>query len=682
MNTFIPPQATKQFSAQNRSDIFGNLSETRGMDFNKRGYLSLAAKPYALLTETVEANFETPLAILMDDRDVYVITTESMYTIDPAAADMSYSERIAGTAPTLGFQSDGVFFNGTLHASSTSGVSDWSGSTWTSRITGLPTSYPHPVCVSEHQQYLAVANGNTVRVYNSSYVLQATMTIPSDHVVTWIRWRANFLWCGTRNIQGGDARVYVWNGSGTAAQAAYPIPGEWAFSGCVYPGTIVVVSSTGQLLRFAGDDFVPLRDDAGNEMAFPCYWANKPWGSSAATSNLRGKVTSRGMEAKGRLIYMMVDSNIATTNGGTPDYLHNFPSGLWVFDPSIGLYHKSGVDHLQRQKVALSSINSNLITIASAADFETGDPVHLVNNITMTGVDNLIYYAIKVTSTTLYLARTPKEAFDDNRVTIAGTVDGELLFNVYESTGSVKLGGAGGLAVIKSLTFDQFHGKEVIFAADAVTPTGTTIGSVMSLGMGRNEGFFVSPKIQASSFTDKFKKLMAKYPPLNLASHEIIIKYRIETRWGLPGRLDFDSGSLIWVDSTSFTVNPTTFDFYAVQEGDEIQFLYKGAGGFTRHITDITVDSTTQWTITIDEAVPDVTAADTTRAVINNWTKYKTISTAADAQAAATGLKKMLLAKDAKWCQVKILMRGYQDIEDTLDVEELMLLTGADQKYA
>lgn len=682
MTTFIPSAASKKYSAVNRGDLEGNIVETRCIDFNRRGYLSAAAKPFCLMTETVDANFEMPLAILMDDGTVYVITTEDMFTFSPSNADYTMSQQISGTPPSLTFNTDAVFFNGNLHASDAGGVHHYASGSWSQSLTGLNTSYPHPLCVSEHQQYLAVGNGNSVIVYNTSYASQATMTIPSDQVVTWIRWRANFLWCGTRNIQGGDARVYVWNGSGTAAQAAYPISGDWAFSGCVYPGTIVVVSSSGQILRFAGDDFVPMRDDYGNELAFPCYWANMPWGSSSATSNLVGKITSRGMEAKGRVIYMNVDSEIAGGNGGTPQYLPNFPSGVWVLDPEVGLYHKGGNDHVQAASIGVASVATNLLTLDSAAVFETGDPVHVMNN-NLTGLDNLIYYAIKASSTTLYLARTPKEAFDNSPVTVSGTpTTAELLFNQYESNGAVKVSRAGGLAVIKSLTFARYIGEEVIWGSDVDLPTGTTIGSLMSFGMGRQEAFFVTPKINAENFTDKFKKIMAKFPTRNLATEEIEIKYRIEKRWGLPGRMNFDAGSLTWVDDTSFTVNPTTFDFYAAQEGDEIQFLWKGGGGYTRHISDITVDSATQWTITIDEAIPDVTASDTTLAIIDNWTKYKTISTGDDAKAAAKGLKKMLVSKDAKWIQIKVVIRGYHDIFDTPDFEELMLLTGADQKYA
>ena len=684
MTTFTPPKASKRISALNRGDLFGNLVETRDMDFNNRGYIELAGKPYVLLTETVSANFETPLAVAMDDSDVYVVTSESVYSIDPRTADFAGTELTTGTAPGGGFQADGVFYNGELHASDTSGVHSLSsGGSWASDISGLSTSYPHPLCVSEHQNYLAVGNGNSVIVYNTSYVSQATLTIPSEYVVTWIRWRANFLWIGTRNLYGGDAKVYTWNGSGSASQGAYNIPGEWVFSGCVYPGTIVVIASTGQWLRFAGDDFVPLRNDAGEEMAFPCHWAKLPWGSSSSTSNLLGKVASRGMEARGRLIYVNVDSEILGDNGGFPDYLPNFPSGLWVFDPAVGLYHKAGCDHLVRQEQTVSSISSDTITVSGAAVFETGDPIHLINTTNITGADPLMYYAIKVSSTQLKIAISAKDAEDGTAVTISGTGSGaSVCFNTYESNGAVKLGRAGGLAVIKSLSWNRFNGNEVVYGADVELPAGGTVGAVMSLGRGRSEGFFVTPKIQAEQVTDKFKKLISKFGTLNISTWEIILKYRTEERFGLPGRLWFDNGVMTWVTTSSLTVNPTNYDVSGIQAGDEIQFLYEGGAGFTRHINTITVDSATQWTLTLDEAVPDVTANDTTRAVVQNWTKYKTISGSADAEAAAKGLKKALLAKDAKWCQIKVLIRGYRDVFEAPQVEEVMLLTGADQKYA
>ena len=112
-------------------------------------------------------------------------------------------------------------------------------------------------------------------------------------------------------------------------------------------------------------------------------------------------------------------------------------------------------------------------------------------------------------------------------------------------------------------------------------------------------------------------------------------------------------------------------------------------GGYTAHITVITVDSATQWTITIDETMPDVTAAETTNILIDNWTKLATISTTDDAKAAYEGLKKLAVGGEdsdsvnkAKWIELKFEMRGYADIEDSMDFEELMLNNTPDQNYA
>jgi len=694
MSIFIPQKENKRYSVNLATDLFGNISHARNLDFTRPGYISLGRKPYTLYTETEDVDFETPLAILSDDDDYYVVTSEDTFVLDPGSSDVGISKPAGGTPPANGFQSDGVFFNGELHVSGSTTINSLNGSTWTSDYSGLSSSYPHPLCVSEHQQYLAVGNGNTVRLISTAYALITTLTIPSDHVVTWIRWRANLLWCGTRNIQGGEAKVFLWNGSGTAAQAGYGVGSEWAFSGCVYDveSTIAVVSASGQLLKFGGSGFIPMRDDAGNEMNFPVYYLGVPWGSSAATSNLRGKVTSRGMEAKGRRIYMVVSGEIDFTNGGTPDYIPNFPSGLWIYDPKVGLYHRAGADHKKHAVVTFSSLASDTLTMASAQVYETGDPVQVITQGSLTGdIDEIIYYAIKVSSTQIKLALTPQQALAGANITITGSVtSAEMVMNVYQSVGAPFISGPGGVCVVKAAGIARFTGSEVVYGADVRLPASSSVvASVMSLGMGKNVGNFVTAKIQAGAVTDSFAELVSKFGDLNIPSRKILVKYRTKKRWGLPGRRDMLSSNLAtWATSTTFTINPKTYDVYSVQEGDEVEFLDGGAAGYTAHITDITVDSATQWTFTIDEAMPDVTAGDTSKPLFQNWTKLLTISSTEDAIAAAEGLKKAAVDAEgddaqnkAKWIELKIELRGYTDIEETMDFEEVMLGNTPDQNY-
>lgn len=685
MTTFIPSKDSKKYSVANRGDLFGNILRTRNIDFTNHGYISLARKAYALMTETINASFESPICLLSDDALLYMITSNAMFTLDPRDANFAPTLRNSGTPPSFGFQSDAVFFNAALYASGTTSVCSYASSTWTSRITGLSSSYPHPLCVSEHQQYLAVGNGNTVALYNTSHTLVTTLTIPAEQIVTWIRWRGNLLFIGCRNTAGGDAKMFVWNGSGTGAQSGHGVAASWIFSGCIYGSSILVVTSTGQLLVFSGDGFTPLRTSSGQEVNLPVYYTGTPWGSSAAASNLNGKVSSRGMVAKGTRVFLSLDDSIEYTTGGSEKTLASMPGGLWVFDPDVGLYHRAGVDHKQRVQLQPSSVSSNTLTLPSARVFETGDAVYVASKLGLTGdIAEKIYYAIKVSSTQLKLAQTPQEAIDGVAITITGTPGSSdlIAFNVYESVGSTRMERAGGVTILSSVGMPRFNGSEVVFGGDVRTSTGTTIGSVCSLGMGKNVGSFITPKIQAQNVTDIFQKLITKFPPLNISTRKIIIKYRTANRWGAPGRADWNAGSgATWVDSDTFTINPKTYDAYKLAVGDEIEFTRGAAAGYTAHVASITQDSSTQWTINLDEAMPEIVVGDTSMFMWDNWTKYKTISTTDMAKEAAKGFANMALTKNAKWAQFKIELRGYTDIQETMDMEELMLVNGADQKY-
>ena len=670
---FIPAKQSKQYSTSQSSDLFGNLVRTRNLDFTKKGYLSLARKPITLYTETETGTFGLPLAILPDwfYGEYLVVTDEGAFGCDFNSFDFSATASTAGSPPTFSLASDGVSFGSEFVVSGTTMVCSLSVG-WTSRITGLASysgyPYRHPLCVSEHQQFIAVGNVNTVKLYNSSYVLQTTCTLPANQIVSWIRWMGNLLYIGTFDVFGGDGKLYIWNGSGTAANAGYGLGAIGTPSGCEYDSSMVVFTSDGRILRFVGGGFVPLKTRDGREVRFPERNTRSQYGLQMA---------NRGSISKDGKIYMVVDASIGLTGGVRADN-PDFPSGLYVFDQDIGLYHKAGVDYKQRSSNVISAVSSNEITLTSAEVFETGDPVACKTIGTLTGdiTASRIYYAIKTDSTHLKLANTAQQAKDGEAITITGSPSAAsiLLFNVYNSLGATRFT-PGCVASLETVPPNPFMGNDVMWGGSAGKEC------LMSFGMGRNIGSFITPKIQASQVQDVFKKIIAKFPPLNLATRKILIKYRIENRWGTPGRGSFGGSAGTWASSTTFTINPKQYDFYSVQVGDEIEITYGVGSGYTAHITAISEDSATQWTITIDETLSFVTASDTFDFIVDNWTKYKTISTADDATAAAVGFKKALLAKRAKWVQLKVELRGYTDIEETVDMEEVMLTIGADQKY-
>lgn len=678
---FIPSKQSKQYSTSQSSDLFGNLVRTRNLDFTKKGYLSLARKPITLYTETETGTFGLPLAAVPDwyYGAYYIITDEGAFSLDFNSFDITVTAITNGTPPTFSQASDAVTYGPFVMASGTTTVNVLGIGGWTADITGLNSApgypYRHALCVSEHQQYLAVGNSNTVKLYNSSFVLQTTLTLPYAQVVSWIRWMGNLLYIGTFDVFGGEGKLYLWNGSGTAANAGYGLGAVGTPSGCEYDSSMVVFTSDGRILRFVGGGFVPLKTRDGREVGFPSI--RDGLSNSMGLTGLR--MANRGSLSKDGKLYALVDASISFSGGVRADR-PNFPSGLYVFDPEIGLYHKAGVDYKQRSSNVISAVSSNTITLTSAEVFETGDPVACKTIGTLTGdiTASRIYYAIKTDSTHLKLANTPQQAKDGEAITITGSPSAAsiLLFNVYNSLGATRFT-PGCVASLETVPPNLFMGNDVIWGGSAGKEC------IMSFGMGRNIGSFVTPKIQASQVQDVFKKIITKFPPLNLATQKILIKYRTENRWGVPGRGHFGSSGEtgVWATSTTFTINPKQCDMYSVEVGDEIEITYGVGAGYTAHITAITVDSATQWTITIDETLSFVAASDTFYFIVDNWTKYKTISTADDATAAAVGFKKALLSKRAKWVQLKVELRGYTDIEETIDLEEVMLTTGADQKY-
>lgn len=677
---FIPAKQSKQYSTSQSSDLFGNLVRTRNLDFTKKGYLSLARKPITLYTSAESATFGLPLAIVAaDDVTYYIVTSGGAFSLNVESPEQTFTAMTAGSPPTFSGVSDGVLFNGVFVASGTSMVCSYAAGSWTSRITGLASVTARPLCVSEHQQFLAVGDANTVKLYNTSWALQTTLTLPSDQLVLWIRWKDGILYIGTRNSGGGNGRLYLWNGSGTAANAGYDIGASSSPSGCEHNSAMIVFCSNGLIRKFVGGGFAPLVTDRGQTVNFPCV--DDPFPDGISMSN-------RGSLSKNGRLYVAVSSSVNDGDEGLRSERVNFPGGLYIFDKDVGLYHKGGADYKRRSLNVISAVSSNEITLTSAEVFETGDPVQCNSIGTLTGdiSGGRIYYAIKTDSTHLKLANTPQQAKDGDAITITGSpsASSELIFNVYKSVGATTLSFAGAVASTEIVEPGPFVGQDVLWGAGVYgVSTSNLVYCLMSFGMGRNVGSFIIPKIQASQVQDVFKKIIAKFPPLNLATRKILIKYRIENRWGVPGRGSFGSSILpaSWATSTTFTINPKQYDMYSVEVGDEIEITRGVGAGYTAHITTITVDSETQWTVTIDEEIPSFTAGDDFEFIVDNWTKYKTISTTDDATAAAVGFKKALLAKRAKWVQLKVELRGYTDIEETVDMEEVMLTIGADQKY-
>lgn len=674
----MPAKDTKQWLTGQNGDLFGNIIRSRNLDFNTKGYLKLARKPIMLYSTAQDSDFKLPVCILDDGSTLYVITVGHMWKIGFDSANITFSE---DTGKSFGFQSDAVFYQGLVHGSGTTNVESYSGGSWTSRITGLSSSYPHPLCVSEHQQYLAVGDGNTVKLYDTGYSLNTTLTIPSDHVVVWIRWRNNTLYIGTRNINGGEAKLYLWNGAGTAAQSGWGVQCDWIFSGCEYDNGIAVIASSGRLLKFNGGGFDELAD-------LPVYFTNFSWSSSNATFNIVGNVASRGMCAKGKRLYINLNGAVRLGYGSISDQLPNQPSGVWCYDPDVGLYHKAGYPNKQFQQQNLNgqTVSANAVSLPAAAVFETGDPVLLASFFGLTGSLNsgAVYYAIKVDSTHVKLALSAADAVAGNAIAIGGspgTLD-ILSFETYRSVGATAIENAGAIYPIGRYYPDIFNGSEFVFGGDTNDNATTSQKFIASLGMGRNVGSLITPKIQASAVADVFQKIISKFPKLNLATQSIIIKYRTQERFGYPINGTTSQFSTFLSSGQQVQFAAPNVDGYIMAIGDEIEFTEGAAAGYTAHITAIDNSSAPTFKLTLDETPVDVATNDTCDFRMDNWKKWRTILSTDKDGGLGFSLDEINKGTEtdegsSKWVQFKIELRGCYDTA----LEELAVVNADDISY-
>lgn len=663
MTIYLPPQESRQWKQTNSGDVFGTLFSTRNIDFDQEGYLKLAKRSTAIVYNV--SNFSAVTSIstsALNESTYYIMTSGRPHTL---AFNLSLTDIYAVTIGTGSLNYDIVPWQGVLYSSQNTSFSYYNGSGWTGSLGSLTTGKYHPLCVLESGNQLAIGDGNLVKLYDSSHSLVATLTIPADFEVRWIRYNASNLYIGTKNIAGGNAVMFVWNGAGSSAQGAYPIDGTFIFSGCNYDSSIAIFTSRGQLMRFNGGGFSELAN-------LPVYYTNYSWYGNTPTS---GKIINRGMASDGGIIYINIDGSLADNS----IRLANQPSGLWIFDPKVGLYHKAGYATAKTESRSIddtTGINTttNVITVSSYTA-QTGTKVLYTASTSgeATGLSpKEFYYIIRVSSTELKLALTYDDAIAGTAIDISSQGTTQVLyFHNDDDFGQVSSINAGALCLTsdydtnESATYRSMNGSRVLFGAIISDDTlSSSVNTLQTLTEGENRGNFVTQKIHSSAIKDVWKKIYSKLANLFEGNDKVIVKYRTVDKNKFPVYTFPLAKCVTWVDSTSFT---TTSDLSSVVVGDEVEVLSGSGAGYIAHITDIQ-EGATEWIITLDESV-SVTANDKSYVFIQNWKKIGVAN-----NETADSILGALCGAKSKWVQVKVELRGVSQPT----IEEMQIINSTD----
>lgn len=660
----IPSQSDKKWSQTNSGDVFGNLFSTRNISFDREGYLSLAPKVRAYYkTPSNAADFDNVVSIVFSPIGDLVITSDEVFEMDLSDTNGSPLTLNADSGvQSATLNGDGIAWNGYIYQTGSTATKYWNGSAWTSASISLVSGVPHPMAVFESLNYLAIATDkNIVKLYNTTHNLITTLTIPAENEIQWLVYKDSNLYIGTRSLVGRNGRMYVWNGSGSAAQKAYDAKGEALMSGCEYANSIAIISSIGQVLLFNGGGFSEL----GN---LPVYYTNYKWTDSAQ------RVARRGMVADGDILYINIEGQV-TSNNQTIN-LPTQPSGLWCYDPKVGLYHKAGYSADYPTYASVTAVNTatDTVTLGTAVSTQTGEPVMYSQATSIIGgiATNRTYYAIRIDSTHFQFAETYDNAINGIAVDITadpGTYTGILVCPKGNDFGNVYNESliAGAIALIpESRQFYDFFTNRILFGAWRVADNlvGTTYATLNSFAQGENRGSFVTQKIFSDNIEDNFHKIITKVRNLYSTNDKIVVKYRVVEKQFFPITTDsyqLSSYNITWTSTNTFTVSNSKWSLVSI--GDEVEIIAGSGSGYTAHITDIS-ESAGTYTVTLDEVIPLIAVSDTSSVIVNNWIKGATI-TSTD----TTLHKQTPVNKSSKWLQIKCELRG-----EGTQVEELQIV--------
>ena len=656
--TFRIPTNERRLSQPNSSDVNGNLYQTRNISLDEEGYIKLAPATVSVYSESDDADFNNATSIFHGSQ-VYFVGSDLFRTTSIGFGDALTNVTATDTTPpSPGAEEDGVYFNSSEVVTDQDTLKYNVSGTWTT-VTGTPTAstgYPSPVAVFPAQNSVLFARGNKVARVNSSWAVAQTLTLPSDYVVTSMDVNGNYAYIAARHAENGEAMVFLWTGINTTNDGSYGVGTHGVQAIRKYGSSVAIMDTLGRLQAFSGSGFIELA-------SLPVYYADVNWGDAG---NDYGNIGNRGMVVDGDLIYLNINNEIQDTERR---YLPNMLGGIWCYDPKVGLYQKYSVtnnDIISDVAVDAGDINTttDVITVSGIVVPPTGSPVYYKDGGTPIGglVDEHWYYTIYVSDTTFKLAETYEDAMNGTAINLTSTsTSNDFHFIDQYDYGMGVTENAGAVLTLNNTEHETLQTGNIVMTSDVWPLSGNTLKwrLMLTCEKVRNLGYFVTPKMFASALSDVFNSITLRFKPLNYGD-KITVKYRTEEKLGFPcvPRSQTSGDNLVtWTSSTVFTTaaSPSSnyYDFSNVAAGDEVEVINGSGSGFISKVSSIS-KSGFQYTVTLADANPFVTASDTSMVKIDNWKTIETID-----GSTFTGTEKTI-AVDATggWVQFKIVLEG------------------------
>lgn len=209
----------------------------------------------------------------------------------------------------------------------------WTSSWWVLTLgkTAMSTSNPH--LLEQFLNLLIVTDGNVVHTIDDSLVVNTNrITLPKEYQIIWTANDGHRIYFGTKNTRGLPSLVFPWNGTSKTYDSPLPVYDSYSLAGVAKDGIMHVINGKGQLLANNGSAFEEVA-------ALPVASAVKEWINKYAA--LAYRVHANGMAIIDGNIHILLDGMML--HASTKPFLEDQLSGIWAYEPGIGLYNKYSI---------------------------------------------------------------------------------------------------------------------------------------------------------------------------------------------------------------------------------------------------------------------------------------------------------------------------------------------------
>ena len=336
----------------NLSDILGSLWASFNLDLTDNLGVTKVS-PRTLLINDDTTNMGIPAAFEFFDGEWWMVSTSRIFENDGDTDSAFTDDNSSGALTTYDSDySDLELFNGDLYATADTTLQkkESAAGAWGANLLTLGTATIHLLLAFGARLYVTdltsrvhslstadvAASPDAVDANTVSNTLQLALYGGSDkNTITCMKATTQYIWLGTLNrSQAGKGRVYYWDGAQPSPNGFVELDSIGVVAMVIKDDVPWIVDANGALLKWNGGTF--------EEVARLPYDKRKFLGLPFDIDNTDRFIHPNGIAMIDNRINMLVRNEYRDS---TTSVSENLPSGIWEYDPNIGLYHKMSLSY-------------------------------------------------------------------------------------------------------------------------------------------------------------------------------------------------------------------------------------------------------------------------------------------------------------------------------------------------